>query len=333
MPFSNGHAIDAARHNQIDQTNNGVFGYRSHQHSSGQGPLGVSLSGSSSAIELTINGGTVAIDGRRVAVTPSSITLEPGFPDGPRKDVIYVGDNGSINALPGAPGQATIPVVSTDANGNPVTDTRTPPPHQNPMIEPQSTRNLKGTVIAVVAVQPNDTAATDLAQSDIQDRRQAASDMGPDFPSQPAIMSEMLDFPAGQYRMWPLHVRPGQTLQLWSYFIYHSRYGIFNYTGEVDRRILDMNDPGITNPEDHQEGDDPWDMGPNLDSATLWQSTSSRLWAGNRTTPLFEFDVPDDELSGGYTFYMKNNGDLDFRMPLSGVGFQARLTVQQTDQL
>lgn len=333
MPFSNGHAVDSARHNQIDQTNNGVVGYRSHQHSVGQGPLGVSRSGSSSAIELTVNGGTVTIDGLRVSVTPSSVTLEPGFVEGPRKDVIYIGDDGSVNALTGAPGQATIPVVSTDANGNPTTDLRTPPPHQNPMIEPQSTKNLKGTVIAVVAVQPSDSASTDLTQNDIQDRRKAAPDMGPDFPAQPAIMSEMMDLPAGQYRMWPMHVRAGQTLQLWSYFMYHSRFGIFDYSGEMDRRIIEMGSNELKGPSEYGPDEDPWDMGPKLDSATLWRSTTNPLYEAGVNSPIFEFDVPSNESASGYAFFIQNNGDLNFRMPLRGIGFQSRLTVQQTDQL
>lgn len=333
MPYLNGQSVDAAQQNQHGQTNNGVLDYRPHEHGVGEGPLGVQTSGSSTSIEFSVNGGTVLIDGRRVSVTPTSVSIEAGFPEGPRADIIYAADDGSVNVLTGSAGETNVPVITTDVNGDPTLSTTTPAVHQNPLVEPQSAASVKGCIIAAIAVYPGDTDSTVIGADDIQDRRQPAPDVGSPFPSQPAIVSPAESFPDGTHRIWPLHVRPGQTCQLWSYFLYHNRYGIFEMgSGTFDRRIIKFGTGDIRGPDDYQSGEDMWDLG-NIDNATLWQETGEPLWGGNRSSPMFEFDHPPNSPSSGYAFYVANETGQDFPMPRRGIGLQVRMNIHETGQL
>lgn len=107
----------------------------------------------SSAMTVAVSGGTAVVDGTSYTKTSSTISLDTGEPELPRKDVIYINNEGDIVVAKGAP-EAITPEGATRFN------TKTP--------APSALHNVRFAVLAEVYIAPSQTV---LLADDIRNRR------------------------------------------------------------------------------------------------------------------------------------------------------------------
>jgi hypothetical protein len=119
---------------------------------------GVTLTGSTSAIEVRVGAGRVRVDGQARDIAETTKTLGDGDAQDPRKDLIAVDYQGDIRVIPGDPAAAD----PSDRTGE---FTKSP--------APPSTAAVDGTLLAEIWVPAGATSTADLAPTDIADRRVA----------------------------------------------------------------------------------------------------------------------------------------------------------------
>ena len=124
---------------------------------------GVTLGGSTSSIECNVATGTVLHNGRYVDVTASTVTLQAGDPQQPRKDLIWVNYEGTPRVRGGVP-------AAPDPPGETRGDTWSPAP-------PPATA-VDGVPLAEVWVPAGASDTGDLQAVDIIDRRVRAVTIG-----------------------------------------------------------------------------------------------------------------------------------------------------------
>ena len=118
---------------------------------------GTVVGDSTSSIECRVSTGVVRHDGDLVGVSTQDVALQPGDPQHPRKDLIYVDRFGDVRAKQGRAAAA----VPSDRSG-----------WQTWVPAPPSLTGVDGVAIAVVNVPPGATESGDLSNStDILDLR------------------------------------------------------------------------------------------------------------------------------------------------------------------
>lgn len=122
---------------------------------------GCEVSEASSGLEVDVDSGTVKVDDEEFDVDSGSVSLEDSDSD-PRKDVVYVDDEGGLDVVTGSAEEAS---PSDDDRF----DTAKP--------SPNSFRNINGTPLAEVWVGAD---ATDLSSDDVRDRRIVDPQVGGD---------------------------------------------------------------------------------------------------------------------------------------------------------
>ncbi|WP_435075280.1 hypothetical protein [Halorubrum sp. HHNYT27] len=124
---------------------------------------GVTLASSSSSIDVTVNSGTVRVDGARVDFPQATLTLPDGAPNNPRRDLVYVDHRGQAGFIQGEPAE-TVPELTPNDR------------FQNPVPAPPSAQALDGVPLAEVWIPPETTGSDELDPGDLNDTR--VSDVG-----------------------------------------------------------------------------------------------------------------------------------------------------------
>ena len=206
LTFTNGTAGTAVSENQFVRRGQG-YGWVSG--------LAASPGGSGSAVVIDVDSGDVKIGGSVVSASAQSVTLDPGDSTYPRKDILYVANDGTIQVLKGTAKQP-----STDANGNTLARQYAPVP------EPPDTDGLSGTVVQEVWVPANAADSTDIAQADIIDRRlQAIDTTAPETRLQqsPNFSSGFTGLQAGDYVDFPIPVPSGSTINIYGWGVQYNQ--------------------------------------------------------------------------------------------------------------
>ncbi|MFC6825652.1 hypothetical protein [Halopelagius fulvigenes] len=145
---------------------------------------GVIIGGSTSAIELQVASGRVVHDGRQLSVSGGAVTLQPGDPVNPRKDLIYVDREGAIRVKQGRPA----PPLPEDRVGD-----KTWQP------APPDSAALDAVPLAEIWVPPGATSSGDLEPRFRTDRRIKAGTGGGAIP---ALSSDPPDEELLSTRQW-----------------------------------------------------------------------------------------------------------------------------------
>lgn len=306
MVYKSGYAVaDAARQNQLDRRRNGVFGYDSSQHTATTGPLAVTSGSSTSAIELDYNGGTVNNRNERVQVTPGTVGLPPGDSEHPRKDLLYVADDSTVQVLPGEPADNQI----VDMNGT----LYAPLGPQMPRPEPNDASGISGTIIASVTVPAGASESEDVPQSIIHDRRRRARKRPYEGWLSPELQSDFNEYPPGGFKQWPFAVWDGWTFEL------HSAAFIQPKNGTVDLSefalTLQLLDLGTESAPEN---------------SVIWTTGADIVGHPQDDEPLTTIDVQEDEVAHAYEFRLINDEeDITFDGP-QRIAVQARYTIEPT---
>lgn len=124
---------------------------------------GVTLGGSTTDIECNVSEGTILHDGAILAVSSQTVTIQPGDPQNPRKDVVWVNSEGSAKVRAGI---AEEPLPAGESRQ----DTFQP--------EPPAGTSIDGVPLAEVWVPAGASDSGDLSTLDVIDRRVGAVNKG-----------------------------------------------------------------------------------------------------------------------------------------------------------
>ncbi|MDT3434683.1 hypothetical protein [Haloarcula sp. 1CSR25-25] len=124
---------------------------------------GVTLASSGSSIDVTVNAGTVRVDGTVVDFVQSTLTLPDGAPNDHRRDLIYIDYRGKAGYIQGEPAETVAELTPNDR-------------FQNPLPAPPSAQALDGVPLAEAWIPPGTTSSDELDPGDLNDVR--VSDVG-----------------------------------------------------------------------------------------------------------------------------------------------------------
>lgn len=162
---------------------------------------GVILGGATDEINIQVGQGAIMHDGSLVSVSAQQATLQPGNPDNPRKDLVWIDREGTVRVQPGVAGSHVPPDKERD-------DTYAP-------AVPDASR-LNGVPIAWIEVPPGTTSAGELDPRDKIDLRVAPAGTGAfevrqsDPPDEElfrtrAWINESVDIANGPFRIYYEH--------------------------------------------------------------------------------------------------------------------------------
>lgn len=147
---------------------------------------GVTLASSGSSIDVTVDSGTVRVDGALVDFAQGTLTLPDGAPNNHRRDLVYVDYRGQVGFIQGEPAE-TVPELTPNDR------------FQNPVPAPPSAQALDGVPLAEVWIPPGTTSSDELDPGDLNDTR--VSDVG-GLGIVPVLSSDPPEEDLTQTRLW-----------------------------------------------------------------------------------------------------------------------------------
>lgn len=330
MPFDSTISVDPARHNQLDQRQNGILDY-DERNVRTEGQAALDFGSGSAAIELDIEGANLLLDGTKTSCPPNTVTLSDGNSSGLwRTDHIYATEAGNFAVAEGEPGDNRYVVHEIDSSDptNPqITHSIVENEHAGgPRPKGSDFSQGSGELLWSVLVPPGARTSADLNENHLWDRRRGAVDLldlGP--PRQPTIVSHDLEFLAGQWRVWPIVTWPNQTFRLWEYTLTSNQHG-FMADNDFRFYIVDHNEieGGIPGSE-FSEGVD-WSK------YAIWQSSQNKQTSGGDPEDII-VDIDTGPNSDAHAFIVENSGDFNYRSNTNRMGLQVTYTLENTADL
>lgn len=316
--FENGYSTaDAARHNQIDNLNNGVIGYEPSEHSKREGPLNVQVDQSADTLQLDVEGGPHRVEGVRVDVTPEPVGLSNGDPDLPREDLVIATEDGGIDVLPGRP----MDNVMLDRDGN--TYAPVGPYAAEPV---PSDDAVNGSVLASVFVPRGATAGDLSTDKHVHDRRMPALIQPPDPRSFPNESWGYNSLGRGTYITRPASIPPGYSLRVWLVALGNSRQGWSSNWG-TSLQLVDLDEVGPDPSSDELRSGDHilYEQFHAIEEADFVEDD-----------PIIRLDHPasaSGQAKIGWRMYNRDNVEFDVNGETGGLSFQLSYSLDPTGRI